>query len=82
MMTNEEKLNKQLRITMLALARIQGKTFDLVYMIEEADVDKRNAFDDLVDWITTTSVKAQKALELVEEEYEEASNDSKADNER
>ncbi|MDY4065109.1 MAG: hypothetical protein SOY59_05645 [Ligilactobacillus agilis] len=26
-MTNEEKLNKQLRITMLALGRIQGETF-------------------------------------------------------
>lgn len=74
-MTNEEKLKKQLRIITLALGRIQGKTFDLVYMIEEADVDKRNAFDDLVDWITKTSVKAQKALELVEEEYEEADND-------
>lgn len=78
-MTNKEKLNKQLRITMLALGRIQGKTFDLVYMIEEADVDKRNAFDDLVDWITKTSAKAQKALELVEEEYKEASDDSKAE---
>ena len=44
-------------------------------MIEEADVDKRNAFDDLVDWITKTSAKAQKALELVEEEYKEASNE-------
>ncbi|ASR40587.1 hypothetical protein [Ligilactobacillus agilis] len=74
-MTNEEKLKKQLQITTLALARILGKTFDLVYMIEEADVDKRNAFDDLVDWITKTSAKAQKALELVEEEYKEASNE-------
>lgn len=74
-MTNEEKLKKQLGITMLALGRIQGKTFDLVYMIEEADVDKRNAFDDLVDWITKTSAKAQKALELIEEEDVEADND-------
>ena len=74
-MTNEEKLKKQLWITTQALGRINGKTFDLVYMIEEADVDKRNAFDNLVDWITKTSAKAQKALELVEEEYEEASND-------
>ena len=38
-MTNEEKLKKQLQITTLAIGRIQGKTFDLVYMIEEADVD-------------------------------------------
>lgn len=74
-MTNEEKLKKQLWITTKALGRIQGKTFDLVYMIEEADVDKRNAFDDLVDWITKTSAKAQKALELVEKEYLEADND-------
>lgn len=74
-MTNEEKLKKQLRIAMLALARIQGKTFDLVYMIEEADVDKRNAFDDLVDWITITNGKAQNTIELIEEEYEEADND-------
>lgn len=74
-MTNEEKLRKQLQVTMQALGRIQGKTFDLVYMIEEADVDKRNAFDDLVDWITKTSAKTQKALELVEEEYEVLDND-------
>ena len=74
-MTNEEKLRKQLQVTMQALERIQGKTFDLVYMIEEADVDKRNAFDNLVDWITKTSAKAQKALELVEEEYEEANDE-------
>lgn len=74
-MTNEEKLKKQLWITTLALGRIQGKIFDLVYMVEEANVDKRNAFDDLVDWITKTSAKAQKALELVEEEYLEADND-------
>lgn len=75
MITNEEKLKKQLWITTQALARIQGKTFDLVYMIEEAGVDKHNAFDDLVDWITKTSAKAQKALELVEKEYLEANND-------
>lgn len=74
-MTNEEKLKKQLWITTLALGRIQGKIFDLVYMVEEANVDKRNAFDYLVDWITKTSAKAQKALELVEEEYLEADND-------
>ena len=74
-MTNEEKLRKQLQVTMQALERIQGKTFDLVYMIEEADVDKRNAFDNLVDWIMKTSAKAQKALELVEEEYEEANDE-------
>ena len=74
-MTNEEKLKKQLWITTLALGRIQGKIFDLVYMVEEANVDKRNAFDDLVDWITKTSAKAQNALELVEEEYLEADND-------
>lgn len=74
-MTNEEKLKKQLWITTLALGRIQGKIFDLVYMVEEANVDKRNAFDDLVDWITKISAKAQKALELVEEEYKEASDD-------
>lgn len=74
-MTNEEKLKKQLWITTLALGRIQGKIFDLVYMVEEANVDKRNAFDDLVDWITKTSAKAQNALELVEEEYEEVDYD-------
>lgn len=74
-MTNKEKLKKQLWIATQALGRIQSKTFDLVYMVEEADVDKRNAFDDLVDWITKTSAKAQKALELVEEEYEEVDYD-------
>lgn len=29
-MTNEEKLKKQLQITTLTLARIQGKAFDLI----------------------------------------------------
>ena len=74
-MTNEEKLKKQLWITTQALGRINGKTFDLVYMIEETDVDARYAFDDLVDLITTTSNKGQKALYLIEEEYKEADND-------
>lgn len=77
-MTNEEKLKKQLQATMIALARIQGKVFDLSYLIEEEDLDARYAFDDLVDLITTTSNKGQKALDLIEEEYKEASDDSKA----
>ena len=82
-MTNEEKLKKQLRITMLALVRIQDKALNLSYMVQEEDVDKRNAFDELVDWIARTSVKAQKAAILVEKEYKEASDDSKAEgNER
>ena len=76
-MTNEEKLKKQLQITTLALARIQGKAFDLSCLVEE-DLDARYAFDDLVDLITTTNNKGQKALDLIEEEYKEASNDSKA----
>lgn len=77
-MTNEEKLKKQLRITMLALVRIQDKALNLSYMVQEEDVDKRNVFDELVDWIARTSVKAQKAAILVEKEYKEASDDSKA----
>lgn len=77
-MTNEEKLKKRLQITTLALARIQGKAFDLSYLVEEEDLDARYAFDDLVDLITTTSNKGQKALDLIEEEYKEASDDSKA----
>ena len=83
MMTNEEKLNKQLRITMLAIVRMQDKALNLSYMVQKEDVDKRNAFDDLLDWIARTSVKAQKAVILVEKEYKEASDDSKAEgNER
>lgn len=77
-MTNEEKLKKQLQITTLALVRIQGKAFDLSCLVEEEDLDVRYAFDDLVDLITTTSNKGQKALDLIEEEYKEASDDSKA----
>lgn len=77
-MTNEEKLKKQLQITTLALVRIQGKAFDLSCLVEEEDLDARYAFDDLVDLITTTSNKGQKALDLIEEEYKEASDDSKA----
>lgn len=60
-MTNEEKLKKQLQIVTLALARIQDKALNLAYMVQKEGVDKRNAFDDLVDWIAKTSVKAQKA---------------------
>lgn len=48
-MTNEEKLKKQLQITTLALARIQGKAFDLGCLVEEEDLDARYAFDNLVD---------------------------------
>lgn len=77
-MTNEEKLKKQLRITMLALVRIQDKALNLSYMVQEEDVDKRNAFDDLLDCIARTSVEAQKAGILVEKEYQEANDDSKA----
>lgn len=75
MMTNEEKLKKQLQATMIALARIQGKVFDLSYLIEEEDLDVRYAFDSLVDWITTTDDKVQNMIGLIEEEYEEANND-------
>ena len=83
MMTNEEKLNKQLQITTLAIVRMQDKALNLSYMVQKEDVDKRNAFDDLLDWIARTSVKAQKAVILVEKEYKEASDDSKAEgNER
>lgn len=78
MMTNEEKLNKQLRITMLAIVRMQDKALNLSYMVQKEGVDKRNAFDDLLDCIARTSVKAQKAVILVEKEYKEASDDSKA----
>ena len=73
-MTNEEKLKKQLQITTLALARIQGKAFDLSCLVEE-DLDAHYAFDDLVDLITTTSNKGQKALDLIEEEYKEANDE-------
>lgn len=75
MMTNEEKLRKQLQAAMIALARIQGKVFDLSYLIEEEDLDVRYAFDSLVDWITTTDDKVQNMIGLIEEEYEEADND-------
>ena len=77
-MTNEEKLRNQLKAAMIALVRIQGKTFDLSYLVEEEGLDVQHAFDSLIDWITITSVKEQKALELVEEEYKEANDDSKA----
>ena len=40
--------------------------------------EEKLTFDDLVDLITTTSNKGQKALDLIEEEYKEASDDSKA----
>ena len=78
MMTNEEKLKKQLQITTLAIVRMQDKALNLSYMVQKEDVDKRNAFDDLLDCIARTSVKAQKAAILVEKEYKEASDDSKA----
>lgn len=74
-MTNEEKLKKQLQITTLTLARIQGKAFDLSCLVEEENLDARYAFDDLVDLITTTSNKGQKALDLIEEEYKEANDE-------
>lgn len=74
-MTNEEKLRKQLQAAMIALARIQGKVFDLSYLIEEEDLDVRYAFNSLVDWITTTDDKVQNMIGLIEEEYEEADND-------
>lgn len=74
-MTNEEKLKKQLQITALALVRIQGKAFDLSCLVEEEDLDAHYAFDDLVDLITTTSNKGQKALDLIEEEYKEANDE-------
>lgn len=77
-MTNEEKLKKQLQITTLAIVRMQDKALNLSYMVQKEDVDKRNAFDDLLDCIARTSVKAQKAVILVEKEYKEASDDSKA----
>ena len=77
-MTNEEKLKKQLQIITLAIVRMQDKALNLAYMVQKEDVDKRNAFDDLLDWIARTSVKAQKAVILVEKEYKEASDDSKA----
>lgn len=78
MMTNEEKLKKQLQITTLAIVRMQDKALNLSYMVQKEGVDKRNAFDDLLDWIARTSVKAQKAVILVEKEYKEASDDNKA----
>lgn len=74
-MTNEEKLRKQRQAAMIALARIQGKTFDLSYLVEEKGLDVQHAFDSLVDWITITNGKAQNTIELIEEEYEEADND-------
>lgn len=77
-MTNEEKLKKQLQITTLVLARIQGKAFVLSCLVEKETLDARYAFDDLVDLITTASNKGQKALDLIEEEYKEASDESKA----
>ena len=77
-MTNEEKLKKQLQITTLAIVRMQDKALNLSYMVQKEGVDKRNAFDDLLDWIARTSVKTQKAVILVEKEYKEASDDSKA----
>lgn len=75
MMTNEEKLRKQRQAAMIALARIQGKTFDLSYLVEEKGLDVQHAFDSLIDWITITNGKAQNTIELIEEEYEEADND-------
>lgn len=74
-MTNEEKLKKQLQAAMIALARIQGKVFDLSYLIEKEDLDARYAFDSLAEWITITDDKAQNTIGLIEEEYEEADND-------
>ena len=75
MMTNEEKLRKQRQAAMIALARIQGKTCDLGYLVEEKGLDVQHAFDSLIDWITITNGKAQNTIELIEEEYEEADND-------
>ena len=69
MMTNEEKLRKQRQAAMIALARIQGKTFDLSYLVEEKGLDVQHAFDSLIDWITITNGKAQNTIELIEEEY-------------
>lgn len=74
-MTNEEKLRKQRQVAMIALARIQGKTFDLSYLVEEKGLDVQHAFDSLIDWITITNGKAQNTIGLIEEEYEEADND-------
>lgn len=75
MMTNEEKLKKQLRAAMIALARIQGKVFDLSYLIEEEGLDVQHAFDSLAEWITITDGKVQNTIRLIEEEYKEADND-------
>ena len=74
-MTNEEKLKKQLQIATLAIVRMQDKALNLAYMVQKEGVDKRNAFDDLVDWIAKTSVKAQKAGILVEKEYKEVNDE-------
>ena len=74
-MTNEEKLKKQLQATMIALARIQGKVFDLSYLIEKEGLDVQHAFDSLIGWIMITNSKARKTIRLIEEEYEEADND-------
>lgn len=75
MMTNEEKLKKQLQATMIALARIQGKVFDLSYLIEKEGLDVQHAFDSLVGWIMITNSKARNTIRLIKEEYEEADND-------
>lgn len=75
MMTNEEKLKKQLKAAMITLVRIQGKTFDLSYLVEEEGLDVQHAFDSLIDWITITNGKAQNTIGLIEEEYKEVDND-------
>ena len=74
-MTNEEKLKKQLQATMIALARIQGKVFDLSYLIEKEGLDVQHAFDSLVGWIMITNSKARNTIRLIKEEDVEADND-------
>lgn len=67
MMTNKEKLKKQLKAVWLALNIISSTANHLYGQLEEDAVDAEFAFTALVDLIKIEHLKAQNAAKKIEE---------------